>query len=231
MNKAPKRFPVWATTFTILGIAILCGLGTWQVQRLEWKQNLIEQIEARDSEDFIQFNVTHIKPENEFIKGEIEGTFLFDKEIKLQSRTFDGTPGFHVITPLKLSDNNTIMVNRGWAPLTYETKKKDSKPAYVAGMIRKIRKPNMFVPPNTPEEDSWYTLDLEQIATSKNIQNILPVMLYEIDLLEGGHDITYPDPNALEIHINNNHMQYAFFWFSMAGALIAIYVLRFLKQN
>lgn len=226
-----QKPPIIPTILTILGIAVLCSLGTWQLQRLEWKQDLLEKIESRDETTFLTLRASDMTPENEFFKGEIKGTFLFNNEIKLQARTFDGTPGVHVITPLQLNDNKTLLVNRGWAPLDYEGAAKATKPVHVTGMVRKITKPNIFVPPNAPAQSNWYSINLEEIAEAKTLKNILPVMLYEIDLTEGSHGIHYPDPNALEIHLNNNHRQYAFFWFLLAGILLVIYALRFLRKQ
>lgn len=227
------KIPFWATTLTIIGVFVLCSLGTWQIKRLAWKEQLIEKIESRHEADFVEFSPADFSSENEFFKGKIKGTFLYDKTIKLQSRTFDGTPGVHVITPFKLSSGETLLINRGWAPLDYNTEQSEpaKKSGTVTGMIRATRRPNIFVPPNNPDKDRWYSINIEQISIAKTLKNILPVMLYEIDLSKSADDLTYPDANALEIHINNNHKQYAFFWFSLALTLIVVYALRFLRKK
>ncbi|MEM7650744.1 MAG: SURF1 family protein [Pseudomonadota bacterium] len=225
------KLPFWATFFTALGVCILCALGSWQLQRLEWKEDLLAKIAAKE-ESFRQFSIANLSPENEFTKGEISGTLLFDKQIQLQPRTLDGTPGVHIITPLKLNSGETILVNRGWAPLGYEEQETRSKTVKLAGMIRTIPEPNIFIPENIAESDSWYWVDLEALSTSKDLKNLMPVMLYEIDLTNGDDAGLYPNASALEIHLNNNHMQYALFWFSMAGVLIAVFILRFaIRKN
>lgn len=224
--------PFWATVLTICGLSVLCALGTWQVQRLEWKTALLADIQNQSQRGLSQLKISDLTPDNQYLQGEISGRFLFDKEIALQPRTFKGTPGVHVITPLVLDNGQTLLVNRGWAPLGYETQEQETtnKHISVPGMIRTPAKPNIFVPKNTPSANQWYAINIPELAASKTLPDIAPVMLYAIDLTGGSKGISYPDPNALEIHINNNHLQYAFFWFAMAAALLAIYGLRFMRK-
>ena len=226
------KLPFWATFFTLAGLCVLIALGTWQLQRLEWKEGLLHKIESRSAEEFTAFKTADFVPENEFSKGEITGRFLNDKEFLITPRTHDGKPGMHVITPFQMQGSSTvILVNRGWTALDQTFEPANSSIVDVAGMVRTVPEPNIFTPNNTPEQDSWYWVDLEAVKIAKDIQNLAPVMLYEIDLTEGAHGTIYPDPNALQIHLNNNHLQYAFFWFAMAGVLLIVYGLRFLKPK
>lgn len=227
------RPPLWPTILSALGIFILCSLGTWQLHRLEWKTKLLSDIAAQKS-TFRQFNITDLAPENVYQSGEIEGRFLYDKELRIIPRTAGGKVGAHLITPLLLNNGQTLLVNRGWIPADYQDPPQPqaiSPSFHVAGMIRTPEKPNMFIPANAPETDQWYSFDIAAMAKAKALDNILPVLFYEIDLTNGAHSIVYPDANALTLNIPNNHLQYALFWFAMAGVLLLIYILRFVKKS
>lgn len=223
-----RKPPFWASTLTVIGVGVLCSLGTWQLHRLEWKEDLLARIHEQDQTPLTQLSATSLTPENEFLKGRLSGQYLFEKEIALQPRTNEGTPGVHIITPYILEDGNTVLINRGWAPLDYAVKTPAASPSSVDVIIRKPAKPNIFVPKNMPEEDEWYALDIDAIATAKKIKNRLPVLGYVLDNTDG-ENASYPDATALKIHINNNHLQYAFFWFAMAVVMLIVYGVRFIK--
>ena len=87
--------------------------------------------------------------------------------------------------------------------------------------------PNQLVQ-SSSENDIWYRPDIFQIATEKDLKNPIPFMMYA-DSASQKFDAQFP--NNTRWQPNNNHAQYALFWFSLAGALIVIYVLRFLKKK
>lgn len=229
------RPPLFASLFTAAGIVILLSLGFWQIERLEWKENLLSEINSKlTAEPEILGRDDFENSENRFKKGIIYGNLLYDKEIALGPRTYDGRPGNHIYTPLELRGGGTILVNRGWAPLDYEIgSTPDPQPdlegnAEIAllGIVRKPPKGNSFTPDNAPEKGQWYQINFEQIEAVKNLPDLAPMIfaLYE----ESAGDIAlYPAPQALDLKISNNHLYYAVFWFTMAGVLFVIYVLRF----
>ncbi len=222
-----RKPPFWATTLTIMGISILGTLGTWQLHRLEWKEDLLTRINEQDQTPLAPLSAADLTPENEFLKGRLNGQYAFEKEIAVQPRTNEGTPGVHVITPYILNDGNTVLINRGWAPLGYDLKTPAARSS-IDVIIRKPAKPNIFVPKNTPEKDQWYALDIDAIAATKNIANPLPVLGYVLNDTDA-ENTSYPDATALKIHINNNHLQYAFFWYAMAIVMLIVYGIRFIK--
>lgn len=223
---AMRKPPFWATALTVAGVSVLCTLGTWQLQRLEWKEGLLTKINAHDDGALSALSVSDLTPENEFLKGRLNGRYLFDKEITLQPRTHDGKPGIHVITPFVLENANTILINRGWVPLDTQWSQDPQNTLDV--ILRVPKRPNKFVPNNTPEQGEWYALDVEQIAKAKALNDPL-VVIGNLLPDQNVDQQQLPDPSALTINLNNNHLQYAIFWYTMALTMITIYVLRFLK--
>ena len=115
----PDRFPWVAVILGIAGIAVLLGLGTWQVNRLAWKEALLTAIDERIHTaprtlaevevQFAQFGDVDYEP------VELSGTFDHAKERHFFA-TYEGESGFFVYTPLALPDGRRIFVNRGFVP-------------------------------------------------------------------------------------------------------------------
>ena len=92
------KLPFWATILTALGVVVLCGLGLWQSERLEWKKALLERI---DEEYAVNASSAALDPsvdlQDAIIKrGFLEGRYLHDLAVLIQPRTYEGKPGYHL---------------------------------------------------------------------------------------------------------------------------------------
>lgn len=226
------KVPLWATLFTLVGIVILCGLGFWQVQRLQWKTDLLAALEAEYAKGPMHFELTYenlhaLDEDLPFIRGFAEGIYLHDQAVALGPRTHEGKAGYHVITPFETLDNRILLVNRGWVPAD----KKQGPYArpdgalIVKGMARRPEGSNPFIPPNEPARGQWYRLDPEEIARAQGLSGVLPWVLYA----EEGYEL--PVSGATKWRPANNHLSYAVFWFTMAAVLAGIYYLRFIRSK
>lgn len=224
MTKKTK-LPFWATFLTIAGVIVLCALGFWQVERLQWKQDFIQQLEnayENSQSDSIDLS-------SDFAYGHVDGDLLTDKAILRGPKTYRKKIGYDLIVPLQM-DDQTLLVNLGW------TDQKDLKklPIHHAknnyihfwGLLRKPSW-NGFVPYDDPEHDQWFRGSPDAVAQAKGLKNILPFILYAE---RSSYEFYGAFPNNERQYPNNNHLQYALFWFSMAGALLVIYALRFLRD-
>ncbi len=114
----PFRLTLWPTLFTVPALILLIGLGSWQVERLHWKENLIAMRTSRSSGPPIALPADAADPASyEFSKTDVRGRFRNDKEMDLAARSLNGNTGFHVVTPLALDGGGTILIDRGWIPL------------------------------------------------------------------------------------------------------------------
>lgn len=213
----PQNFPFIATFLALAGMALLMTLGAWQLQRLEWKQNLLSAIEA-GAQNPMPLGIADLNEANLYQSGTLRGRFMPDNEILLQAKISDGEPGYHVITPFN-AGGELVLVNRGWAPLDYKTSVNQQN--VIKGMIRPLPRPNAFTPDNDPEAGVWFWLDLEAL------DNISIPLLFAQACDDALSTESYPDPCKVEYKTSNNHQQYAIFWFVMAGLLGLFYVLRF----
>lgn len=125
-----------------LSLVILLGLGSWQVDRLFWKQNLIESRQEQAHMAPIKVPTdTTLDPAMAFRAAYAEGVYLNDQEKYLMARTRRGNVGFQLITPLEQPDGRIILVNRGWVPQDYrepETRPESliEGPVRVSGVLR-----------------------------------------------------------------------------------------------
>lgn len=119
MTLLGRRFePRWAPSLAaLLGVLVLLGLGTWQLERLEWKETLIAEYLARRAAPPIALPDPIGDPvalDNRRVR--LVGRFLHDRELYLGARSYKDEVGFHVVTPFRLDDGRAVMVDRGWVP-------------------------------------------------------------------------------------------------------------------
>lgn len=239
-----RRPPVTASIFALVGVVILCALGTWQVYRLQWKQDLLAKLDvayaadansvALDGRDFV-LQGGKKSYYLSFKRGHISGTYLRGKAFLVGPRVYNGEPGYHVLVPfIPEGLQRAVLVDRGWVPGSSSALPKlddiQTPEGIVAlvGMVRDAPQVNSFVPKNIPEKEQWYSIDVQQMAAAHGLRNPYPRIL----TLEGNdHDGRYPIAAQSRIMPPNHHAQYAFFWFSMAVALVVIFVLRFMSPR
>lgn len=229
-----KKPPLWATLFTILGVLILCGLGTWQIKRLHWKEDLLQKIDAAYQIDPLSnpqtiesLNTATLQREL-YLRGSVRGQFLKDKYLRSSPRPLDGEQGNHLYVPLQLESGGTVLVNRGWVPAGPLAVDTPDGIVTIVGLFKEPGKGNIFTPPNIPEQRAWYQMDLAQIAAVNGLDKLSSYVLYAEST---GSPDALPKPIDVRVALNNNHLAYAIFWFAMSGVLLVIYILRFIVRE
>lgn len=227
--KAARRIPFWATALTLLGMLILCALGAWQVQRLHWKENLLAQIDALYETPVRNITAQDLedaaKRGDNFLRGTLRGHYLADKSFHSGPRILDEKQGSHLYTPFEIQGGGIILVNRGWVPNDGAASIGTPSGTITAtGLFRKPDRANAFTPADDMAGNVFYHIDMDAIATAKDIAAPAPYILY----LEREDDGTLPRAISAKPSLNNNHKSYALFWFTMAGVLAVIYILRFI---
>ena len=176
------------SVFIIFFILVFIGLGTWQIIRLNWKNNLILEIENSLKNPPVE--LAQSNKEN-FLKIKTSGSIDFDKQIYLYNLNESGTPGFEVINPIIIGDEN-YLINRGWIPFekkgTQEINVFDQK--NIIGTLKLQGKKNIFKPDNDLEENYWFSLNRGDIFkfTGKNFSKYI---IY----LDGNYQFPIPKKN------------------------------------
>ena len=209
------------SVFVIFFILVFVALGSWQIIRLNWKNNLILEIENSLKNPPVE--LTNSNVEN-YLKIKTSGSIDLEKQIYLYNLNDTGTPGFEVINPILINDTN-YLINRGWIPF----EKKNSQEINIfdendiIGNLKLQGRKNIFKPDNDLEENYWFSLNREDILkfTGKEFSKYI---IY----LNGNYQV--PKPKKITANISNNHQKYALTWFSLAISILLLY-LYFRKKN
>lgn len=232
--EGPARRPsLWLTIPAVLGVIGLIALGVWQIERRAWKLTLIDRVEAR-----IHAAPAPLPPpaawptvsavNDEYRRVTATGQFLHDRET-LTTAVTEAGGGFWVITPLRLADGQTVLVNRGF--VLPEQRDRVSRlgrepvgPVSVTGLLR-ISEPNGgFLRHNAPADDRWYSRDVQAIAAARGIADVAP---FFIDADASLNARGQPIGGLTVVQFPNNHLTYALTWFCLAFMLAGWLVVGF----
>ena len=209
------------SVFILFFVLVFITLGVWQLFRLDWKNNIILEIENSLTKNPVELSKSDLK---NYLKIKTSGSINFEKQIYLYNLNENGTPGFEVINPILIGNEN-YLINRGWIPFG----KKNSKEIYIfdenniIGTLKLQGRRNIFKPNNDLDENYWFSLNREDILkfTGKKFSKYI---IY----LDGNYQL--PRPKKITANISNNHKKYAMTWFSLAISILLLY-LYFRKKN
>ena len=200
---------------------MLLSLGSWQLYRLNWNLDLISEIENSLKNDPVELLKSNKK---NYLRIKTSGQIDFDKQIYIYNLNKSGKPGFEVINPILIGDEN-YLINRGW--ISFDQKDQSEinfvNEDKIIGTLKLQTKASIFKPENDIEKNYWFTLNRDDVFkyTDKNFSNFI---IY----LNG--DYKTPEPKIITANISNNHKKYAITWFSMAISILLIY-LYFRRKN
>ena len=209
------------SVFVYFIILVLLSLGSWQLYRLNWKLNLISEIENSLKNDPVELSKSDKK---NYLRIKTSGQIDFDKQIYIYNLNKSGKPGFEVINPILIGNEN-YLINRGW--ISFDQKDQSEinfvNEDKIIGTLKLQTKASTFKPENDIEKNYWFTLNRDDVFkyTGKNFSNFI---IY----LNG--DYKTPEPKVITANISNNHKKYAITWFSMAISILLIY-LYFSRKN
>ena len=213
--------PARLLAFMLPALAVLIALGTWQLQRLDWKQGLIAEMDARVDADPVALPAEPPPLEEwRFRPVSVEGAFEAGRDFLFPARTLDGRSGLDVLTPFRRADTGeTILVHRGWAPTPEEVAPPPQGQRTVTAVLRHPWEKTLFRPDNQPETNQWFWMDLGQMAAELGETGLAP---YYLALVPGGESAGYPVPRPARPDLVNNHLSYALTWYALALVLAAI---------
>ncbi|RJG06570.1 SURF1 family protein [Noviherbaspirillum cavernae] len=214
-----------------LAFAGFVALGTWQLQRLQWKLALIERVEQRvhaapvpapGPDRWPQINAEA----DEYRHVRVTGTFLHELATRVQATTELGS-GYWLLTPLRSEDGTVVLVNRGFIPAkptdSSERKRQDRhEVSTVSGLLRISEPGGGFLRNNDPAANRWHSRDVQAIAAARGLSRVAP---YFVDA-DSAKDAANENSGALSpdrpiggltvISFHNNHLVYALTWYALA---------------
>jgi surfeit locus 1 family protein len=232
--RAVTRRLLGPSLMTVAMLIVLLGLGTWQVQRLFWKEGLLAQIDHAEAADPVPLSQTPLP----FTKIAVTGVFL-PKETALYGadvRTIASGPamGARMIEPMRESNGDVILIDRGWVPLSRPGPiDEPSGIVTVSGYVRFGDARHWFSATDDTVARRFFTLDPKTIGDAVGQPNVLPFVL--VVLGPGAEEDmevkSWPDPARHLPRPPNSHLSYAITWYGLAVALLAIFVVWAMKES
>lgn len=232
---------VLLSAFAVLtALAVLIGLGTWQMQRKGWKEALIERIEERTKAAPIPVTDIGTKVVTDAIgyyRVTATGRFLHDREQYLWSPDPRHGPGFHVYTPLQLQDGRFVLVNRGYVP--ERLRSPATRPlgqiegqTTVVGLLRPPAERSMFSPERDAKGGTWYWRDITGMIANAFPGGADKTLSFAIDAEAmptnpGG----WPKGGTTILSLPNRHLEYALTWYGLAVTLVLVVVAAVLSRR
>ena len=235
---APRaRFPIGLTIAVAIALAILIGLGTWQVQRLHWKEGLLARIAALQAAP-----AQPVGPVLDKVAKGGDADFTRVKAIcpGLAKAPFvelytlrDGQAGVRLMSACRVAGSayDNILVDRGYVADTTSARPPvdpaDTAPVELLGVLRQPEAGNRFSPPNTPQR--WYVRDVPGMAAALKAPRPAPLVIM-------AETATNPDwkglvPAPIPADIPNRHLEYALTWYGLAAALLGVYAAMLFRRR
>ena len=197
-------------TFGLAGAAVLIGLGVWQMQRLAWKQGVLEQIDSRITATPVKVPQNPDPEADKYLPVHAVGDVQSGEAHVLVSIK-DVGPGYRIIAPFQLSDGRRILLDRGFVRSSAKNLSRSTGPVEITGNLHWPQESDGYTPAPDLDTNTWFARDVPKLA---NALEALPVLLIARTTSEADASVTpLPVDSA---GIPNDHLQYAITWFSLA---------------
>jgi cytochrome oxidase assembly protein ShyY1 len=221
--------------FTLLILALLIGLGVWQLQRRAEKHALISTLDervaaapaplpppsawralspAKDEFRRVTFSATYAR---------LPDAMVFSSGSAL--RPDISGPGTWAFLPAQLPSGETVVVNAGFVENTMQDRAVEDRavahlvtgqPATLTGYLRFPEAAGWLTPAENRDKRLWFARDQLSMASSLGWGTVAP---FYIDLESPVPENGVPKPGPLQVHLRDEHLQYAITWFALAGAV------------
>ncbi|NKK89450.1 SURF1 family protein [Rhizobium leguminosarum bv. viciae] len=235
-----RRLPVLTGILVLIALAILISLGTWQVERLHWKEGLLADIAARQIAAPVPLAEIEAMAaaggDIEYRKVTATGRYINNKERHFFA-TWRGQTGYYIYTPLELADGRILFVNRGFVP--FDNKEPEMRmqgqltdQQTVTGLAREKLpgKPSWVVPDNDVAKNIFYWKDLDVMAESVGLEKA-DVIPFFVDADSTPNPAGLPIGGVTQVDLPNDHLQYAFTWYGLAAVLIVVVAISWFRKG
>jgi cytochrome oxidase assembly protein ShyY1 len=222
--------------FTLAMVALFVGLGVWQLQRRVAKHALIAALTER-----LAVEPAPLPPpaqwsaltseHDEFRRVRFTATYASGPDAMVYSsgsavREDISGPGTWGFLPARLASGETVAINAGFVQNTMQDRVQQDRavtrlvtgvPVALTGYIRFPESAGVLTPAENTTTRLWFTRDHLAMAHALGWGDVAP---FYIDLEAPVPESGIPKPGALEVHLKDDHLQYAITWFGLAGAVV-----------
>ena len=219
----------WSTIITFVLLPCLIMLGVWQLHRAAEKQNIKNTYQLRSQSPALDLNhLQTLSVDQKYYPVTATGSFDNQHQFLLDNKIYNHQPGYQVLTPLILSDQRAVLVNRGWVAQGRSRSQLPilqpiSSQVAVQGTIYEIPK-NNFVLNNSLQDASWpkriQAIDFAQLTKLSGL-NLMPIVIL-LDANQNNGFVREWSPVNLNVNI---HYGYAVQWFALALTLFVLFII------
>ncbi len=228
---------LWPALLTVIGVAVLCTLGGWQLTRMEEKRVFIDRLQAQAAGAPATMPAVATWPgldpaALDLTRVQVRGVFIESGFAGVRTTIASGGPGTRqlsgfgrwIFQGFRLEDGGVVLVNRGFVPENrFGQMSPATGPATITGYLRAPEARGSFTPADLPAQREFYTRDPAAIAASLGIG---PAAAFYLEAERVGDGMTPPagvDAKELIGRIPDNHLSYALTWFGLALTLIGVF--------
>ena len=238
-----NRFPLGLTLATAVALAILVGLGVWQVQRLTWKENLLARVAALQNAPAVPLGPVleriaqspRAAADAGFTRVVVDCPGLGQAPFLELFSVREGGAGVRLISACKVSSGAyaSVLVDRGFVSDQVSARPPvdaaATAPIHMTGVLRVPDKATFVTPKNELAANRWYSRDVPAMAKALGVRAPAPLIL--MAETSSNPDWKALDPQPLPAEIPNRHLEYALTWFGLAAALACVYAATLWKRR
>ena len=213
--------------FGILGTVVLVSLGTWQLQRLVWKEGVLDEIAARIEAAPVAVPANPDPQRDRYLSVSASGAFT-GEELHILASTRHVGAVYRVISPFETTDGRRIMVDRGWIKPPQKDAERPAGPATITGNLHWPDEIDGFTPESDAEKNIWFARDVPTLAAALEAEPVLIIL----------RETSETDPPVTPLPIDgaaipNDHLEYVVTWYGLAivWVLMTVYYLRRLRKT
>ena len=225
------RPALWPTLISLPILALSLTLGVWQMERREWKRDILDRIAANQAAAPMSLDeLLRGDPlRHEYGRVKVAGTFQHGTEFHLAARSLKNSVGLQLVTPLKTDDGRIVLFDRGWIP---SDRKEPAKRAAgqvagrveLTGIVRRNQERRQFAPENAPDKNVWFHVDVPLMRRLAGAPPDPKLDAFFLDADASPNPGGVPIGGQTRLDIPNDHLQYAITWFLLALALAGVYL-------
>ncbi|OSQ51652.1 SURF1 family protein [Marivita geojedonensis] len=216
--------------FGLIGTAILVWLGTWQMQRLEWKRGVLTEIETRIGGDPAPLPAIADPETDRYQPVELTGMVEPGELFVLVSQKRIGA-GYRVISPFVTEDGRRILVDRGFIPVDARDTTREGGEKTITGNLHWPDDRTSATPENDIDGNTWFARDVAPMAEVLGTEPLLVI----------ARNMSPPDAQVTALPVDtsgipNDHLQYAITWYALAvvwliGTIALVWRMRQTKEG
>ena len=226
----------------LFALGILIALGSWQLDRLVWKEGLMERAATRPDlpavdlpppGDWAAFTGAEDDPlvyRRVRLSGTYDGPDVAVFTVLSDTRGLYDGPGYWIMTPLRVEGSAArVLVNRGFVPDARYDGDPSAFPApqgpvSIEAIVRESDTPSFATPAPEPGNRLYYLRNVVQIVDGEHLEGEIAPFTLDLAADPDAPEGVLPQAGETRFIFTNNHLSYALTWFGLAVVMVVVFI-------